>query len=74
MPGHCGMDDAAGDLRQVDDLHDERMSGFNSAAHVLAVYASRRGSPHAVQDSLLAAGQALPGRFDLPGPERGFSS
>ena len=39
----------------------EVISGLNHTASALAVYASPGGSPHRTQDSLLAAGQALPG-------------
>ena len=38
----------------------EVISGLNGTASTLAVYASPRGSPQRTQDSLLAAGQALP--------------
>jgi hypothetical protein len=39
----------------------EVISGLNGTASTLAVYASPRGSPQRTQDSLLAAGPALPG-------------
>lgn len=43
------------------------LSGLNRAAHELAVYASRRRSRAAAQDSLPVAGQALRGGVVPPG-------
>jgi hypothetical protein len=42
------------------------ISGLNSTAFTLAVYASSSGSLRPTQDSLLAAGQALPGGIGYP--------
>jgi hypothetical protein len=44
----------------------EVISGLNGTAWALAVYASPGGLPHRTQDSLLAAGQALPGGIGYP--------
>ena len=47
--------------------HDEILSGLNRTALGLAVYASWAGSPqHCTQDSLPAAGQALPDGIGYP--------
>ena len=43
-----------------------RISGLHPAARVLAVYASCQGYPLTTQDSLPAAGQALPGGIGYP--------
>ena len=44
----------------------EVISGLNRKASALAVYASQDGSLHTTQDSLPAAGQALPGGIKYP--------
>ena len=44
----------------------EKRSRLNRTAWALAVYASQRGSPLPTQDSLPAAGQALPGGIRSP--------
>jgi hypothetical protein len=44
----------------------EVISGLDNMASALAVYASPRGSPQRTQDSLLAAGQALPDGIGYP--------
>lgn len=45
---------------------DAVISGLNRTALALAVYASQCGSHRPTQDSLLVAGQALPGGIDYP--------
>jgi hypothetical protein len=51
------------------------LSGLNHTAFDLAVYASQGGSPLTTQDSLLAAGPALPGGIRNPqGPDERFPS
>jgi hypothetical protein len=46
--------------------HDEDISGLNHTAFDLAVYASRWRSPATAQDSLPAAGPALPDGIGYP--------
>src|SRR4051794_16147723 len=46
--------------------HSEDISGLNRRAFGLAVYASQGRSPAATQDSLPAAGPALPGGIGYP--------
>ncbi len=74
MPGQFGMYGAAAGLRHADDLHEECFSRLDATAHVLAVYASRRGSPHAAQDSLLAAGQLCQAGLSPAGSRERFPS
>jgi hypothetical protein len=51
------------------------ISGLDSTAFTRAVYASPRQLPAPTQDSLLAAGQALPGGIEYPqGPAERFPS
>jgi hypothetical protein len=51
----------------------EEISGLNSTASTLAVYASQWLSPAPTQDSLPDAGQALPGGIGYPqGSEKGL--
>ena len=51
------------------------LSTLNSMAFGLAVYASQRGSPRPTQNSLPAAGQALPdGLLTRKVPMKGFKS
>ena len=55
-------------LRSVnnDGSRDYSLSRLNSTAFALAVYASQAGCPGTTQDSLPAAGQALPGGVRYP--------
>ena len=46
--------------------HDEEISGLNHTAFDLAVYASQWRSPATTQDSLPAAGPALPDGIGYP--------
>ncbi len=64
---------AAGGLFDVNGSHDLNITGLHHTAHALAVYASPVGSPRPTQDSLLAAGQTLPGGTGYPpGPSERF--
>jgi hypothetical protein len=71
----CHVNDAA-----PAHVHNEgsprlKFSGLNHTASDLAVYASRWRSPATTQDSLLAAGPALPGGIGYPqGSNEGFPS
>ncbi len=62
----CNATDAA-----LEHVHNEgswrlSFSGLNRTAFDLAVYASQGKSPNPTQDSLLAAGPALPGGIGYP--------
>src|SRR3954454_24593830 len=55
--------------------HGEEISGLNRTAFDLAVYASQWKSPATTQDSLPAAGPALPGWIGYPqGPCKRFQA
>src|SRR3954471_22517755 len=55
--------------------HGEEISGLNRTAFDLAVYASQWKSPATTQDSLPAAGPALPGGIGYPqGPCKRFQA
>ena len=58
--------DAAGELGHAAGSHVNPISGLIHTAHTLAVYASRPCHHGLAQDSLLAAGQALPGGAGYP--------
>ena len=67
MPGHFGMSARPSAYQTASALATSTFSGLNHTAHVLAVYTSPPGLPQTAQDSLPAAGQALPGGL-LPPP------
>lgn len=62
----CGAIDAAPAYDHDEGSKHLSFSGLNHMAFDLAVYASRRGSPPSTQDSLPAAGPALPGGIGYP--------
>ena len=72
-PGPYGVSTRPPRLTTTKAPDDYPVSGLNHTALVLAVYASQRRSPVPTQDSLPAAGQALPGGIGYPqGFMKGF--
>lgn len=65
-PGHCGVSVLPSAVQTAWATATSSFSGLNRTACVLAVYASRRGSPPAAQDSLPAGGQPCPDGVGYP--------